>query len=67
MSLPVEQKQVRSKPYRDDLLESLKNPVEAAAYLDAVLEGGIALHFCWRSKMSQMPTGEYAKWPKLQS
>lgn len=40
MSLPAEQKQVRSKPYRDDLLESLKNPVEAAAYLDAVLEGG---------------------------
>jgi len=40
VSLPVEQKQVRSKPYRDDLLESLKNPVEAAAYLDAVLEGG---------------------------
>jgi len=31
---------VRSKPYRDDLLESLKNPVEAAAYLDAALESG---------------------------
>jgi len=33
-------KKMRSKPYRDDLLESLKNPVEAAAYLDAALEDG---------------------------
>jgi len=31
---------MRSKPYRDDLLESLKSPVEAAAYLDAALESG---------------------------
>jgi probable addiction module antidote protein len=31
---------MRSKPYRDDLLESLKNPVESAAYLDAALESG---------------------------
>jgi len=31
---------MRSKSYRDDLLESLKNPVEAAAYLDAALEDG---------------------------
>jgi len=31
---------MRSKSYRDDLLESLKNPVEAAAYLDAALESG---------------------------
>jgi len=31
---------MRTKSYRDDLLESLKNPDEAAAYLDAALEGG---------------------------
>jgi probable addiction module antidote protein len=31
---------MKSKSYRDDLLEQLKNPVEAAAYLDAALEGG---------------------------
>ncbi len=31
---------MRTKSYRDDLLESLKNPEEAAAYLDAALEGG---------------------------
>jgi len=31
---------MRSKSYRDDLLESLKDPVEAAAYLDAALESG---------------------------
>ena len=31
---------MRSKSYKDDLLESLKDPVEAAAYLDAALEGG---------------------------
>jgi probable addiction module antidote protein len=31
---------MRSKPYRDELLESLKNPTEAAAYLDAALESG---------------------------
>jgi len=43
------------------------NAVEAAAYLDAVLEGGDRAAFYWRSKMLQMPTGEYAKWPKLQS
>jgi len=40
MPLPVEQKQVRSKPYRVDLLKSLKDPAEAAAYLHAALESG---------------------------
>ena len=30
----------RSKPYRESLLEALKDPVEAAAYLDAALEEG---------------------------
>jgi len=31
---------MKSKSYRDDLLQQLKDPVEAAAYLDAALEGG---------------------------
>lgn len=30
----------RSKPYRDGLLASLKDPQEAVAYLDAALEAG---------------------------
>ncbi len=31
---------MRTKSYRNELLESLKKPDEAAAYLDAVLESG---------------------------
>ena len=31
---------VISKPYHDSLIEALRNPVEAAAYLDAALEAG---------------------------
>ena len=31
---------VRSRPYRDSLLEVLQDPREAAAYLDAALEAG---------------------------
>ena len=30
----------RSRPYRDSLLEALRDPQEAAAYLDAALEAG---------------------------
>lgn len=30
----------RSRPYRDTLLEALKDPEEVAAYLDAALEEG---------------------------
>jgi len=36
---------MRSKSYRDDLLESLKKPAETAAYLDASLEDGDRLVF----------------------
>ncbi len=31
---------VRSRPYKEGLLERLKDPQEAAAYLDAALEDG---------------------------
>ena len=31
---------MKTKPYQDYLIESLKDPAEAAGYLNAALEGG---------------------------
>lgn len=34
--------------YQRDLIKALKDPVEAAAYLNAALEEGTGRPFCWR-------------------
>ncbi len=39
------------KSYQSYLVQSLENPAEVAAYLDAVLEDGDFGIFCWHSSM----------------
>lgn len=54
---------IRSTSYEARLLEALRDPAEAAAYLTAALADGERTCSFSRSDTSRTPTGGSAGWP----